>query len=105
VAAPGYSRHMTVMAASVGGAILIVLVLIVVFVGHGICAHAPRQRDRRAPPPGPRSGSARRGLSAEQLTGEPLTEPEQKVSAPELFFDLVFVSALTQVTARMRVAS
>ncbi|HEY8769024.1 MAG TPA: hypothetical protein VIM03_00680 [Thermoleophilaceae bacterium] len=44
-------------------------------------------------------------MSAEQLTGEPLTEPEQKVSAPELFFDLVFVSALTQVTARMRAAS
>jgi hypothetical protein len=73
VAAPGYSRHMTVMAASVGGAILIVLVLIVVFVGTAFAL-------------------TRRGSG-------------QKVSAPELFFDLVFVSALTQVTARKRAAS
>jgi low temperature requirement protein LtrA len=40
-------------------------------------------------------------LTAEQLAAEPLTEPEQKVSALELFFDLVFVFALTQVTALM----
>jgi low temperature requirement protein LtrA len=44
-------------------------------------------------------------LTAEQLAAEPLTEPEQKVSVLELFFDLVFVSALTKVTARMRAAS
>ncbi len=40
-------------------------------------------------------------MTAEQLAAEPLTEPEQKVSALELFFDLVFVFALTQVTALM----